>query len=441
MRTASLLAAGLIVSAFLSAGCKPKEGPYVEGIPGLKNYDKPVEGYALRKLRLEEYPDFTAAFGNTTGLREAILRSLDYFGKPSSKQFYPFSASDADKITHEQEVATLTTMLKMLDGGLTSAQGNAAIREKFDVYVSVGCDDQGTVLFTGYYTPIFDASPVRTEKFRYPLYKQPADLEKGFDGKILGRKTAGGVVPYPARQQIEQSNMLAGTELYWLGDAFEAYIVHVQGSARLRMPDGKLITIGYAANNGHEYNSVGKILVREGKLDKSQLSLKGMIDYFKAHPQDVQTYTWQNPRYVFFQPSTDDSPRGSLNEPVTRLRSMATDKSIFPRASLTFLATKLPVRSGGGIEAQTYTGFALDQDTGGAIRAAGRCDVYMGVGDESGELAGRTYEEGRLYYLFLKPQFVSGAPPAPARAPASPAPANPSAPPATPLPPVTPPTR
>jgi membrane-bound lytic murein transglycosylase A len=48
-------------------------------------------------------------------------------------------------------------------------------------------------------------------------------------------------------------------------------------------------------------------------------------------------------------------------------------------------------------------GFALDQDTGGAIRAAGRCDVYMGVGDAAGELAGKTYREGRLYYLFVKP--------------------------------------
>jgi membrane-bound lytic murein transglycosylase A len=439
-RAARAFAAGLVAAAFLAGGCKPKQGPFVEGIPGLKDYERQVDGYALRKLKLEEYPDFASAFASPAGLREAIQRSLNYLGKSSSRQFYPFAASDTDKITHQQQVDTLSAMLRMLDSGMSGAQANAEIRQKFDVYTSVGWNGQGEVLFTGYYTPIFDASPAPTSKFRYPLYKSPPDLEKGFDGKILGRKTAGGVVPYPARQQIEQSNMLAGTELYWVGDAFEAYIIHVQGSARLRMPDGKLITVGYAANNGHDYNSVGKELVRDGKLHQSQLSLRGMIDYFKAHPEEVQTYTWKNPRYVFFQPSQDDSPRGSLNEPVTKLRSVATDKSIFPRASLTFLDMKLPVRVDGVIEARPYTGFACDQDTGGAIRAPGRCDVYMGVGDENGELAGRTYEEGRLYYLFLKPEFgavAAGRSPgdsAPAAQPRGAAPLVPVAPPPAPSP-------
>jgi membrane-bound lytic murein transglycosylase A len=89
-----------------------------------------------------------------------------------------------------------------------------------------------------------------------------------------------------------------------------------------------------------------------------------------------------------------------LNEPVTPYRTIATDKSIFPRGCLAFVSTNLPRESAGSAP---YRGFALDQDTGGAIRAAGRCDVYMGVGDSAGRLAGQTYQEGRLYYLFLKP--------------------------------------
>ena len=327
------------------------------------------------------------------------------------------------RLTHERVVATLNYVLGMIDRGLTNDQVNAIMRDKFDVWTSIGCDDQGTVLFTGYYTPIFDASPVRTDRFRYPLYKAPADLDRGPDGLIRGRKTAAGTVPYPTREQIEKSNMLAGTEAVWLGDAFEAYIVQVQGSGRLRMPDKTLVTFDYAGSNGQQYNSVGKILVKEGKLDKGQLSLRGMIDYFKAHPEDVRTYTFQNPRYVFFQALADDSPRGSLNEPVTKLRTIATDKSIFPRANLAFLSTKLPTKTLSGIEAWPYTGLALDQDTGNAIRAPGRCDVYMGVGDEAGELAGRTYQEGRLFYIFLKPQFAAGVPVAPVAAPASAAPA------------------
>ena len=100
---------------------------------------------------------------------------------------------------------------------------------------------------------------------------------------------------------------------------------------------------------------------------------------------------------------TSGGPFGSLNEPVTPFRSLATDKSIYPRASLAFFKTALPRRTAQGVQDVPYSGFALDQDTGGAIRAPGRCDVYMGVGNEAADLAGRTQEEGLLYYLFLKP--------------------------------------
>ena len=91
-----------------------------------------------------------------------------------------------------------------------------------------------------------------------------------------------------------------------------------------------------------------------------------------------------------------------MNEPVIAYRSIATDKSIFPRACLTFFTTKLPRQIGGQTYNDPYAGFALDQDTGGAIRAPGRCDIYLGIGDEAGKLAGQTKQEGRLYYLFLK---------------------------------------
>jgi membrane-bound lytic murein transglycosylase len=98
-------------------------------------------------------------------------------------------------------------------------------------------------------------------------------------------KTAAGTVPYPTREEIEKSNLLAGTEVVWLGDPFEAYIVQVQGSARLRMPDGKLVTFGYAGSNGQDYKSVSNLLVEEHKMERGQVSLKKMIEYFKAHPE------------------------------------------------------------------------------------------------------------------------------------------------------------
>jgi len=114
----------------------------------------------------------------------------------------------------------------------------------------------------------------------------------------------------------------------------------------------------------------------------------------KLRPQYTQ-------RFVFFR-KEDGEPRGSLNEPVTSMRTIATDKSIFPRGSLVFISTVLPQVEGYRVVNKSYQGFVLDQDTGGAIRAPGRCDVYMGQGELAGRLAGRTYQEGKLYYLFLK---------------------------------------
>ncbi len=383
----------LSVVAFLFlAGCQTRTSVVVTEQPEpTKDYSRalPPGELALRKITdPSQIPDYTNACSDTDGLKEAIARSLNYMAKPSSKKYYPYG-----DITHEHAVRSLQELEKLVNLKLSPQQMNTVLREKFDTYISVGCDDQGTVLFTGYYTPIFDGSHVRTDRYRYPLYKAPADLVKGPDGTILGRKGSdSGIRQYPSRVDIEKSGMLAGQELVWLGDPFEVYIVHVQGSAKIRMPDGQIETIGYAAHNGWEYKSIRHKMIEDGKFTEKNINLKAMIDYFKIHPGEVDRYVNENPRFVFFKMETGE-PRGSLNEPVTPFRTIATDKTIYPRAMFAFAAVDL----------DKAIGFALDQDTGGAIRAAGRCDVYMGVGDRAGELAGKTYREGQLYYLFIKP--------------------------------------
>ena len=344
---------------------------------------------ALRKITDSgQIPDYTRACANTDGLREAIANSLNYMAKPSSQKVYPYGG-----VTHENAIRTLQELKKLVASRLSPQKMNEVLRERFDTYISVGCDDQGTVLFTGYYTPIFDGSPTRTDRFQYPLYKSPADLLKGLDGTILGQRGPDGQIrQYPSREDIQKSNTLAGNELVWLSDPFEVYIVHVQGSAKIRMPGGQIETVGYAANNGWEYQGIVQKMIADGKISDKNMNLKAMIDYFKAHPDEVDRYVNKNPRFVFFRSEKGD-PRGSLNEPVIPFRTIATDKTIYPRAMFAFVSVDL----------DRPVGFALDQDTGGAIRAAGRCDVYMGVGDHAAELAGGTYREGRLYYLFIKP--------------------------------------
>ncbi|MBN1345949.1 MAG: MltA domain-containing protein [Phycisphaerae bacterium] len=410
----SLIGALLAASSLtLNTGCKPTRPIFLPPPPSAVDYDRPLPPgqLALRKITdPNEIPDFSGAMGDVESLKEAIRRSLNYMSKPSSKLFYPYG-----EITHAQSVASLKAFLALLESGVTGGEElNRRIRQDFDVWISVGCDDKGTVLFTGYYCPIFEASKTRTERFKYPLYSRPKDLVSDpKTGEVLGRKTAGGNVPYPSRREIEESGMLRGTELVWLGDRFEAYVVTVQGSAKLRMPDGSIFEIGYAGNNGQEYKSVGRALLRDKKLDKGSLSLQGLIDYFKSHPEDMDYYLWQNPRYVFFMARTG-GPYGSLNEPVTPWRTIATDKGVFPRANVSFLVAEGFPLPGRGLELGGYRAFACDQDTGGAIRAAGRCDVFMGVGESAGQLAGRVYSEGKLYYLFTKtapPPVLEAAPP------------------------------
>jgi len=369
--------------------------------PPPKDYDRPLPDgqHALRKITdPAELPDLAQGLAYRTEVLAACQRSLSYLAKPSSREHFPVAG-----IEHGRVVASLEAFRDLLASPEPDAEVAAEVRRRFDVYTTVGCDDRGTVLFTGYYTPVFQASRERTDRFRHPLHRLPPDHVKApLTGETLGRRRPDGSVDpeYPTRRELLASGELEGLELVWLADPFEAYVVGVQGSAALELPDGSRMGVGYAGTNGRPYASVGRALVEAGELRPEELNLHRLIAYFRAHPEDFEPLTATNERYVFFQEG-DGTPRGCLNEPVTAMASIATDKSIFPRAALCFLAAELPGARAAGPDG-VYRGFVLDQDAGGAIRAPGRCDVYMGIGDLAGELAGRTLSEGRLYYLFLK---------------------------------------
>lgn len=399
----ALVFALTLLGAGAGAGCvhpRPRRtAARMAPAPVKKDYDRelPAGAHALRRITdPSQLPDFTPAFArDREALVRAVDRSLHYLAKPSAKRFFPVSG-----ISHAQVVAGLQAFKQLLASDLSPAELAAEVRRRFAVYTTVGCDDRGTVLFTGYYTPIFEASRRRTGEFQHPLHRLPPDHVKDpITGETLGRRRPDGTIDpdYPDRATLLRSGALDGLELVWLKDPFEAYVAGVQGSAFLRLRDGTLLEVGYAGNNGHPYASIGAALVRDGKLRKDQLSLRNMIAYFRAHPGDFERYAAENGRYVFFQESSG-GPYGCLNERVEAMTAIATDKSIFPRGALCLIDADLPAPGGG---TERFRGFVLDQDAGGAIRAPGRCDVYMGVGEEAGALAGRTLSEGRLYYLVL----------------------------------------
>ncbi len=380
-------------------GCESPQ-PLAPFEPPEKDYSRPLPPgqMALVQIPPEQYPDFSAAFpSDPVSLRTAIEHSLSYLAKPSSQRAYPYG-----DIPHARVVASLHAFLQLLDDSTSADQFDRLVRERFDVFQSVGWNGEGDVLFTGYYTPIFDARRERTREFRYPLYRRPPDLVTDAEGAVIGQRQPDGTISpgYPTRRTLEENRRLDGLELVYLRSPFEAYVVSVQGSARLRLASGELLELGYAGTNGRDYTAVALEMVQAGELDADDVSLQTMLEYFRSRPAaDTFRWTWLNDRYTFFQ-ETSGGPYGSLGVPVTINHSIATDKSVYPRAAMAMVVADIPITSAqdDGLVHQ----FALDQDTGGAIRAAGRCDVYMGVGPAAEARAGRTLAEGDLYYVFAK---------------------------------------
>jgi membrane-bound lytic murein transglycosylase A len=380
------------------AGCRHQKPP-AQAIDFTR--ELPPGQLALRKLAPGDYPDFSVMQTKLDELSRSIDNSLIYLNAPSSRQFYPYL-----DITHARAVATLDALKQLVaQARQNQVQWAVAIPRLFEVYQSVGApnpDDTaytGQVLFTGYFTPIYDASLTRQGPYQFPLYKRPSAL-----GPIGTTQPLESTNKYLTRAQIlAQPSPLAGQELLWLKSRWQAYVITVQGSARLRLPDGQLYEIGYAGNNGYEYTSPGRQMLADGVISKDQLNLKGLAAYFHAHPQDMDKYLSLNQRYVFFT-QRSGGPFGSLNVPVTPMATIATDKSVYPRALPAWLDVPIPTSQQG--DPQPWHGLMLDQDTGGAIRAAGRCDIYMGVGPSAEQIAGHQLHAGRLYYLAIKPELI-----------------------------------
>ena len=374
----NLLLAAAILLIILQTGCssavkKPLLLPIKPGL-GLSEISNP-----------EHFPDFRDDYDKEL-LLQSISNSLEYFKKVKP---YP-STFSAIGFTPKKQIETLKLFRDGYIRCNNSQELNEFISNNFRVFQAVGTMYNGEVHFTGYGTPIYDGSLTPTETFRYPLYEKPVDFKK----------------PYFTRRAIEERNLLRGTEIAYLKSKLEAYLIHVQGSGQIRLSSGEKVYVGYAGNSGHSYTSIGRLLVLDGKVQEEKLTLPVLIEYFEQHPGELDYYLRQNNRFIFFKKVPHAVPHGSIGVPVTSMRSIATDKKVFPPGGLAFttIGTQRPGGSSRPKEKWHIekSFFVLDQDTGSAIKTPARADVFFGIGNRAMYKAGNLNTYGRLYYLLIK---------------------------------------
>ncbi|MBO1225122.1 MAG: MltA domain-containing protein [Candidatus Scalindua sediminis] len=374
----NLLLAVVFLFMILETGCstsvkKPFLSPIEPGI-GLSEISDP-----------SQFPDFSDDYGKEI-LLFSINNSITYFKRIKS---YP-PVFNSIGFSPEKQIETLKFFREGYLRCKNSKELNEFIAKNFRIFQTIGKKYEGEVHFTGYGTPIYDGSLTQTETFRYPLYKKPADFRR----------------PYFTRREIEERNLLKGNEIAYLKSKLDAYLIHVQGSAQLNLPSGQKLYVGYAANSGHEYTSIGRLLVMDGKIPEEDLTLSTLLSYFEQRPDELDYYLKQNARYIFFKRVIYAMPHGSIGVPVTSMRSIATDKKVLPPGGLAFavIETKRSriiswFQKKGQVEKSF---FVLDQDTGSAIKTPARADVYFGIGDEAMHKAGSLNTYGKLYYLLKR---------------------------------------
>jgi membrane-bound lytic murein transglycosylase A len=313
-------------------------------------------------------------------LLQAIAYSLRFMQSPQSQSRFPVAG-----ISHRRVWQSLIRFEELVRQAKSAEELQEAIAREF---VLLKVSDR--VLFTGYYEPVFRASRVRTGQFRYAVYRLPPDFHRWSK-------------PHPTRAELERSDRLKGLEIAWLADPFEAFLVQVQGSARLDLGNGQVLTVGYAGKTDQPYTSVGRELVKDGKMKLEEVTLQSLQAYFRQHPQELIPYLHRNKSFVFFRETNGQPAIGSLGVPVTAERSIATDKSLLPPGAIALIHTELPFPDGrGGYTKRRISRFVLDQDTGSAIRGLNRVDIFMGTGAIAQERAGLITSTGALYYLLLR---------------------------------------
>ncbi|MBL6928768.1 MAG: MltA domain-containing protein [Rhodospirillales bacterium] len=368
----TLGAALAVLSAcgFVEFGAKPTAPPQTPA------------GLTLTPVKFTDLPGWTG--DHHARALPAILKSCSRIGKmPMNKSWGPGGVA-----------GLAADWRKPCAGALRVQPGNDAaaryyIESTFDAFLAAaGNTPDG--LFTGYYEAELTGAGKPSGRYRVPIYAPPADL-KAVKERSNGRYKSRGEIVGGALQN-------KGLELMWVDDPVDAFFLHIQGSGRVAMTDGRVVRIGYAGDNGHKYVSIGRELIARGTIPREKLSMQSIRAWITNNPVRGDNLMAQNPRYIFFRELPGkEGPIGAEGVALTPERSLAIDKKFVPLGVPLWLTTIDPLNPN-----KAFNRLMVTQDTGSAIVGAVRGDIFFGFGDEAARRAGNMKAKGRYYLLLPK---------------------------------------
>lgn len=297
------------------------------------------------------------------------------------------------------------------------AERNQAVRSfietRFEVFAA------GAGVMTGYYEPVLRGATTADEVHRTPLLARPPELiEQPIVGNPLRRRFGtlvdGRLEPFFDRAAIDGGALAGrGLEIAWVDDATDAFFLQIQGSGRVMLPDGAMLRVGYAGQNGQPYVPIGRVLIERGALTRDQMSMQAIRAWLAGPGLEKSGEVLRaNPSYVFFRLvdnlTPEQGPIGALGVPLTPERSVAVDRAFIPLGTPMFVSVRDPMARRGAAAAGRLV---VAQDTGGAIRGPARTDYFWGWGNDAGERAGRMRDDADVFLLLPRgEEIVAGQP-------------------------------
>ena len=303
---------------------------------------------------------------------------------------------DTSGLTRPEDWKPACDRASAIAAGGGDARWTDFFRENFEL-VKVG---DGKAFVTGYFEPQIAGSRVQGPGYEVPIYAKPDDLVETDPATAAARDTIkrgrlenGVMVPYYERAEVEDGALAGrGLEIAWAADPIDFFFLQIQGSGRLKLPDGSIMRIGYASQNGREYTGIGKLMKDRGLLEPGQTSMQGIVTWLRAHPEEGRAIMRENKSYVFFRELTGPGPLGGLGHPVTPRGSVATDPRFVPLGAPVLLH----------LDRTEANGLWIAQDTGGAIKGSNRFDTFWGAGEEAARIAGGMVGRGTALILLPK---------------------------------------